>query len=305
MVAAGALSFDGVIGACLTPFRPDGRVDVPALERQIDFLVPDVDAVSIAAVEAAEYRLLAPSDRHRLIRDAAAAVDGRRPIVVGGSAPTHEGVLVLAEVAAEVGAAAVQVLLPQRAWGGQPEGAELLSWFQSLAAASPLPIIAYHHPTVGADPAPAVLAELAELDGVAGFKDSSRDITRIGWLTDRIDRAGHARYFTTMQPLLTTLLLGGAGAMMPPPATRVAARVVAAVRADDLHEAAREQRAFAAFPGPWSRYGLTPLMKRAMGHCGIELGTAPTATPELPVALEAAIAGFVREHVRPEPPTAP
>jgi 4-hydroxy-tetrahydrodipicolinate synthase len=166
-------------------------------------------------------------------------------------------------------------------------------------------IIAYHHPAAGADPAPAVLVELAELEAIVGFKDSSRDITRIAWLADRIDRAGHARYFTTMQPLLTTLLLGGAGAMMPPPATRVAARVVAAVRAGDLRGAAREQRAFATFPGPWSRYGLTPLMKRAMAHCGIELGTAPTSTPELPAALEEAIADFVREHVRPEPPTVP
>jgi dihydrodipicolinate synthase/N-acetylneuraminate lyase len=118
MVVAGRLPFVGVIGACLTPFRADGRVDGAALEQQVDFLVPDVDAVSIAAVEAAEYRLLAPPERHRVIRETAAAVDGRRPIVVGASAPTHEGVLALAEVAAELGAAAVQVLLPQRAWGG-------------------------------------------------------------------------------------------------------------------------------------------------------------------------------------------
>lgn len=108
-----------------------------------------------------------------------------------------------------------------------------------------------------------------------------------------------------MQPLLSTLLLGGSGAMMPPPATRVAARVVAAVRAGDLRRAAREQQAFASFPGLWARYGLTPLMKRALAHCGIELGTAPTSTPALPAALEEAIADFVRDHVRPEPLTIP
>ena len=43
----------GIIGACLTPFGEDDRVDYKALEREIDFLVADCDAVSIAAVEAA------------------------------------------------------------------------------------------------------------------------------------------------------------------------------------------------------------------------------------------------------------
>lgn len=107
-----------------------------------------------------------------------------------------------------------------------------------------------------------------------------------------------------MQPLLITLLLGGAGAMMPPPATRVAARVVAAVRAGDLAAAAEEQRAFATFPGTWSRYGLTPLMKRAMAHCGVHLGTAEGPAPEFPAALEEDIVSFVRRHVRPDVPDA-
>ena len=37
-----------------------------------------------------------------------------------------------------------------------------------------------------------------------------------------IDRAGHARYFTTMQMLLATLQLGGSGATMPPPGSEIA-----------------------------------------------------------------------------------
>jgi len=296
-MAAGSLEISGVIGACLTPLTADGGFVEAALRAQIEFMLADVDAISIAAVEASEYRLLDPDRRRALIRVAAQAVAGRCPTIVGASAPTHRGVVELAEVATEVGAAAVQVLMPHRPWGAQPEGPELVEWFAGLAEVCPLPIVAYHHPLAGADPVPAVLADLSKIDRVVGFKDSSRDFTRIGWLAANIDRPGHARYFTTIQPLLTTLLLGGAGAMMPPPATRISARIVAAFRSGDLAAAAEFQRAFASFPGKWSRYGLTPLMKRAMFHCGVDLGVSGTPGPELPADLDAAIADFVRRDV--------
>ena len=304
MPSTTALAFSGVVGACLTPFSSDGTVDEVAMRTQIEFMVGDSDAISIAAVEAAEYRLLSPAERRELIRMAADAVGGRRPIIIGASAPTIGEVLELAELAADVEAAAVQVLIPQRPWGAEPEGPELLAWFEEVAGACPLPIVAYHHPHTGADPPLDVLASLSRVAGVAGFKDSSRDITRIGWLVDNIDRPGHVRYFTTMQPLLTTLLLGGSGAMMPPPATRIAGRIVAAFRTGDLASAAEEQRAFASFPGTWSRYGLTPLMKRAMIHCGIEMGAAAAPSPQIPVALEEAIVSFVQQHIRPDTPGA-
>ena len=51
---AAAKPIKGIIGACLTPFDDNDRVDFTALEKEIEFLVPDCDAVTIAAVEAAE-----------------------------------------------------------------------------------------------------------------------------------------------------------------------------------------------------------------------------------------------------------
>ena len=42
----------GIIGAALTPFTDDGKVDYDALAREMEFLVADCDAISIAAVEA-------------------------------------------------------------------------------------------------------------------------------------------------------------------------------------------------------------------------------------------------------------
>jgi len=43
----------GIIGACLTPFDGNDHIDYKALEKEIEFLVPDCDAITVAAVEAA------------------------------------------------------------------------------------------------------------------------------------------------------------------------------------------------------------------------------------------------------------
>jgi 4-hydroxy-tetrahydrodipicolinate synthase len=58
----------GIIGACLTPFDDNDQIDYPALEKEMDFLLADCDAVTIAAVEAAEYTMLTREERKELLK---------------------------------------------------------------------------------------------------------------------------------------------------------------------------------------------------------------------------------------------
>ncbi|MEK6600725.1 MAG: dihydrodipicolinate synthase family protein, partial [Candidatus Binatota bacterium] len=119
----------GIIGACLTPFGEDERVDFKALKREIDFLVADCDAVSIAAVEAAEYTMLSREERKELLRIATQMVDKRKPVILGVSSPSPREVIELAEYSEKVGGDLVQVLMPLRPWGGQPTIAELMEFY--------------------------------------------------------------------------------------------------------------------------------------------------------------------------------
>jgi 4-hydroxy-tetrahydrodipicolinate synthase len=276
-------AINGLIGACLTPFDEDGRVDYAALRHEIDFIVSDADAISIGAVEAAEYTMLSPDERKQLLRVGTEMVDGRIPVILGASSPTLHGGAELADHAAEVGADLIQVLMPLRPWGGQPKAAELIDYFAGVAYASPLPIVAYHNPGPGADPPIDAFVELSEMDEIQYFKESSRNITKIARLVEEIDLAGKANYFTTMQPLLTTLIMGGSGATMPPPGTRIGAEVVRAVRAGNLERARQWQRFFSLFPATWGSYGLAPIMKSAMKHFGVDLGDP--APPYRPVTI--------------------
>ena len=104
------------------------------------------------------------------------------------------------------------------------------------------------------------------------IKESSRDLARVSRLIVEIDRAGHARYFTTMQMLLATLQLGGSGATMPPPGSEIARHVIDAFMAKDHERAAELQLQFALFPSKWMHRGLAPAMKAAMNLIGVPVG---------------------------------
>jgi len=285
----------GIIGACLTPWGEDERVNYEALKREIDFLAVDCDAISIAAVEAAEYTMLSREDRKELLRIGTEMVDKRVPVLLGCSSPSPREVIELAEYAAKVGGDMAQVLMPLRPWGGQPTIAELMEFFTQVASASPLPIVVYHNPGPGADPPNDAFVKISEISNVRYFKESSRDITKISRLIEQIDLAGKGYYFTTMQPLLVTLMMGGSGATMPPPGTRIGAQVVKAFRAGDLEGARFWQRCFALFPGKWAAYGLPPVMKSAMKHFGVDIGDP--ARPYAPVSPRdhAQIGQFLRQ----------
>lgn len=272
----------GIVGACLTPFKPDGKVDFGALEKEIEFIVADADAITIGAVEASEYRMLDATDRRQLLREGARMVGGSKPLVLGASSPRVDTVAELAELAADENADYIQVLAPSRPWGGEPAAAELLAYFERVQEVSPLPIVAYHNPACGADPSLETWHQLSKLPGVRAVKESSRDISKIGRMIENVQVTGNADYMTTMQPLLTTLLLGGAGATMPPPGTRIGARVLDAFRVGDLEKAREWQTVFSGFPSRWSEYGLPPVMKAAMRHYGVDIGDP--RSPYLPVS---------------------
>jgi len=262
----------GIVAACLTPFTADGEVDLPAMERQIEFVVGDADAIAIAAVEASEHSMLDARERRLVLREGARMVAGRKPLILGASSPRVATVAELAELAVTEGADYIQVLAPRRPWGGEPEPSELLGYFQAVQSVSPLPIVAYHNPSCGADPSVETWGRLSELPAIQGIKESSRDISKIGRMIETVQATGNVAYLTTMQPLLTTLALGGAGGAMPPPGTRIGALVKNAIEAGDLDTARDWQRVFNTFPALWSAYGLPPVMKSAMRHFGVDLG---------------------------------
>ena len=281
----------GLIVAPLTPFTATLTVDERALRRQIDYVVEDCGATMVVAagVETQEYTYLSLEDRKALIRRTIELVDGRVPVMVGVSHPSFKTAIELAHDAERLGAAAVQLLAPLRPFAGAPTQGDLVAYFEAVSKETALPITLYLNPGPGAD--------VSVPDTIALAKESSRDLARVSRLIVEIDRAGHARYFTTMQMLLITLQLGGSGATMPPPACEIARHIIDAFVAKDFERAAALQLQFALFPAKWMHRGLAPAMKAAMTLIGVPAGEP--YPPYVPLSGEeiAAMAGLLKSTV--------
>ena len=285
----------GVIATCLTPFESDGRVNFEALQREIDYLTDTchADAIAIAATEDSEYTMLGWEQRKELMARGAEMVRKRAPVVLGISHPAPQRAVELAHHARDVGADAVQLLMPIRLWGGDPDPDELYDYVCDIARRSPLPVSVYQNRRTGADPAIPFFLRLADVFNLPYIVETSGDVTRISRLAEEIDRRGAARYFTTPESLLIVLTLGGSGASMPPPAARVGAEVVRAFRAGNMERAVELQRILSVFPSRWYRYGYTPVMKAAMRHLGIDLGAPARPYAGMPEGEDAKIRGML------------
>ena len=263
-----------LIVAPLTPFTGDLKIDEAKLRREIDYVIEDCGATMVVAtgVETQEYTYLSFEERKALVRGTIQFVDGRVPVMVGISHPSFKTAIELAHHAEKLGAAAVQLLAPLRPFAGAPTQSDLIAYFEAISAETNFPITLYLNPGPGADVSIPDTIALAKLARVQFIKESSRDLARVSRLIVEIDRAGHARYFTTMQMLLATLELGGSGATMPPPGCEIARHIIDAFMAKDYERAAGLQLQFALFPSKWMHRGLAPTMKAAMNLIGVSVG---------------------------------
>ena len=293
------MAVPGLIVAPLTPFTADLEVDEAALRREIDYVVRDCGATMVVAagVETQEYTYLSLEQRKGLIRRTIEGVDRRVPVMVGISHPSFKTSVELAHFAESLGAAAVQLLAPLRPFAGPPTQADLIAYFEAVARETRLPITLYLNPGPGADVSIADTIALARLPSVQLIKESSRDLARVSRLIVEIDRAGHARYFTTMQMLLATLQLGGSGATMPPPGSEIARHVIDAFVAGDHERAAALQLQFALFPSKWMHRGLAPVMKAAMDLIGVPVGDPYPPYGSLTAEETSALAAVLRTSV--------
>src|SRR5271167_3496457 len=277
------LQLPGLIVAPLTPFTADLTVDDAALQRQIDYVIDDCRATMVVAagVETQEYTYLSFEQRKALIRRTIEHVGDRVPVMVGISHPSFKTAIELAHDAEKLGAAAVQVLAPLRPFAGPPTQADLIAYFEAIGRETRLPITLYLNPGPGAEVSIADTIALAKLPNVQLIKESSRDLARVSRLIVEIDRAGHARYFTTM----------------PPPGCEIARHLIDAFVAKDYARAAEIQLQFALFPSKWMHRGLAPAMKAAMNLIGIPAGEPYPPYSALTREEMAALAATLRTTV--------
>jgi 4-hydroxy-2-oxoglutarate aldolase len=165
----------GVIPPLVTPFHPDGSLDLPAFQANLEGLAGSGLAGFLVLGSNGEAAALDEPEKLELVNVARRALGGRF-LLVGTGTESTRGTVALTRRAADLGADAALVLTPHFYRGRMTEDA-LKRHFETVADASPVPIYLYSVPVYTGLPWPPGLA--ASLGGhprIAGMKDSSGDI---------------------------------------------------------------------------------------------------------------------------------
>lgn len=169
--------FKGSMPALVTPFTPDGELDLDTLKKLVEWHIEQGSHGIVPVGTTGESPTLTHDEHRLVIEEVVRAVNGRIPVVAGaGSNSTREGIGLLKH-AASVGADAALVVTP---YYNKPTQVGLIAHYSALAEACDLPIIIYNIPGRSViDMTPETMGVLAQIPSIVGVKDATGRLERV------------------------------------------------------------------------------------------------------------------------------
>lgn len=203
------MNLQGCGTALITPFRPDGGVDEPALHAHVNWQIANGVSLLIPCGTTGEAATLTEPEWLRVIEVTVAAAAGRVPVFAGATHnATHQAISNVKKLERVTGLTGVLTANPYYNKPGQRGQYE---HFKAISESTDLPIMLYNIPgRTGANLEPETVLHLAELHNIVAIKESSGNIQQITELLTHAPRA--FRVFSGDDALaLPTLAVGGIG----------------------------------------------------------------------------------------------
>ncbi len=199
--------FRGVFTALVTPFR-GGAIDEGALTALVEEQVAaGVDGL-VPCGSTGEAATLSHDEHRRVVELVVAAARERVRVIAGtGSNATQEAIELTAH-AKHAGADGALLISP---YYNKPTQDGVVRHYEAVARATRFPLLAYNIPgRTGSNLLPETIARLAEIEHVAGVKESCGDLHQIAQLLARVP-SEFAVLSGDDWATLPMLVLGGAG----------------------------------------------------------------------------------------------
>ena len=162
-----------VITAAVTPFKPDGAVDVERFRELATFLVDNGSDGLVVCGTTGESPTLTDEEKLDLFRTAVETVGDRAMIIAGTGTYDTRHSAYLTKEATELGVDAILVVTP---YYSKPPQRAIVRHFEEIAAATNLPVVAYNIPgRVVVNIESATIARLAEIENVVAVKQAIGD----------------------------------------------------------------------------------------------------------------------------------
>ena len=206
----GTPPFGRLLTAMVTPFAPDGALDLDASAALAAHLVDECahDGLVISGTTG-EGPTTTDAEKADLLRVVVDAVGDRASIVAGVGTFNTEHTLRLAADAAKAGADGLLVVTP---YYSKPPQAGLTSHFLAVADATDVPIMLYDIPgRAGTAIATETMIALAEHPRIVGVKDAKGDLTASARVMAETDLAYYSGDDALTLPLLSVGAVGVVG----------------------------------------------------------------------------------------------
>lgn len=277
--------FGAVITAMVTPFAPDGSLDVDAAVNLARWLTANGSDGLVLAGTTGEGPVLSADEARELWRAVAESVDG--PVIAGTGTNDTRHSIELTKLATECGVDAVLVVTP---YYNRPSQEGLFAHFSAVADATSLPVILYDIPIrsgrrIGL---PTMLRLATEVPNIVAVKDAAGDPAGSARLLAQAPESFEL-YSGDDSLTLPLLSIGAVGVISVCAhwAGREMHDMVTAASKGDLDTACHLNRRLVEsydfesteqFPNPLPAKAACRALGLAVGQCRLPLGDAP---PEL------------------------
>ncbi len=194
-----------VLTAIVTPFNPDGSVNLEKFRELAQYLVEHGSDGLVVTGTTGESPTLSDEEKVELWHAAVDAVGDRATVIAGTGTYSTAHSAHLTELAHAAGVDGVLVVTP---YYNKPPARGVVEHFKAIAAASDRPIVVYNIPgRVVVNIEPQTIARLAEIPNVTAVKQANDDLDQ----ARRIVEIGLDLYAGDDNLIYSFLALGGVG----------------------------------------------------------------------------------------------
>jgi 4-hydroxy-tetrahydrodipicolinate synthase len=258
-----------LLTAMVTPFAPDGSLDLPAAARLANHLVDGGCDGLVISGTTGESPTTTDAEKLALLRAVLEAVGDRARVIAGAGSYDTAHSIHLAKACAAEGAHGLLVVTP---YYSRPPQAGLVAHFTAVADATPLPVLLYDIPPRSMVPIEfETLRVLAAHPNIVGVKDAKGDLHGA---TQLMAETGLAYYSGDDALNLPWLAMGATGfiSVISHLAAGQLRDLLSAFASGDITTARKINVAIAPLTNAMSRLGGVTLSKAGLRLQGIEVG---------------------------------
>ncbi len=169
--------FKGSMPALITPFTPDGELDLDTLKKFVEWQIDQGSHGLVPCGTTGESPTLSHEEDRLVVREVVRIADGRVPVIAGAGSNSTREAIGLAQHAEGAGANGLLIVTP---YYNKPTQAGMIAHYTAIHDATNVPIIIYNIPGRSViDMMPDTMGELAKLPRIAGVKDATGKLERV------------------------------------------------------------------------------------------------------------------------------